>query len=101
MTSGSPSAHGGASVDENERFTRDYKNLEVFRQTAAKDVLIVCHEEGTALGWRTWKLLETKPLRDWFNHSQRLFRESGEGRVCRSLLRQLARTWGTSSSGSL
>ena len=77
MTSGSPSAHGGASVDENECFTRDYKSLEVFRQTAAKDVLIVCREEGTALGWRTWKLLETKPLRDWFNHSQRLFRESG------------------------
>ena len=50
MTSGSPSAHGGASVDENERFTRDYKRLKVFSQTAAKDVLIVCHEEGTALG---------------------------------------------------
>ncbi|CAE7391292.1 unnamed protein product [Symbiodinium natans] len=65
----SSSAHGGASVDENERFTRDYKNLEVFSQTAAKEVLIVCHEEGKVLGWRTWKLLETKPLRDWFNQA--------------------------------
>ncbi|CAE7745969.1 unnamed protein product, partial [Symbiodinium microadriaticum] len=42
---------GGASDKVEERFTRDYKDLEVFNK---------------ALGWRSWKLVDTKTLQGWF-----------------------------------
>ncbi|CAE7472194.1 unnamed protein product, partial [Symbiodinium pilosum] len=57
---------GGASDQTSERFSRDYKDADVFSNKEAKELLIVCHNEGKALGWRTWKLLETKTLHGWF-----------------------------------
>ena len=57
---------GGASDKVEERFTRDYKDLEVFNKVQAKQLLIVCHNEGKALGWRSWKLVDTKTLQGWF-----------------------------------
>ncbi|CAE7857083.1 unnamed protein product [Symbiodinium microadriaticum] len=57
---------GGASDKAEERFTRDYKDLEVFNKVQAKQLLIVCHNEGKALGWRSWKLVDTKTLQGWF-----------------------------------
>jgi len=57
---------GGASDKVEERFTRDYKDVEVFNKVQAKQLLIVCHSEGKALGWRSWKLLSTKTLQGWF-----------------------------------
>mmetsp|Transcript_13851 Transcript_13851/g.23993 ORF Transcript_13851/g.23993 Transcript_13851/m.23993 type:complete len:223 (-) Transcript_13851:123-791(-) len=58
---------GGASSDKAECFERDYKDVDVFNNVLASQILIVCHEEGKVLGWRTWKLLETKSLHSWFN----------------------------------
>jgi len=57
---------GGASDKVGERFTRDYKDVDVFNKVQAKQLLIVCHNEGKALGWRSWKLVDTKTLQGWF-----------------------------------
>ena len=65
---------------------RDNTNLEVFSQTVAKDVLIVCHEEGKVLGWRTWNS-GTGSIKPTLVPGV-----CNKGTMCRSLLRQLART---------
>jgi hypothetical protein len=59
----STSALGGADdVDT----LKDYKNLEAM-QVPAEKVLIIVHEEGTAIGWRAWQSEgTTKSLQQYF-----------------------------------
>ena len=58
---------GGATSDPMLSLTQDFKDPVVFSSVVATDVLIVVHNEGTALGWRTWELVNTdEPLSYYF-----------------------------------
>ena len=57
---------GGASTSMDDALTSDYKDLVSFSLTA-KQILVVVHEEGTALGWRTWDAVTPQSLLSIFN----------------------------------
>ena len=58
---------GGATSDVNQKYTRDFKDTDVFTNIVVDKILIVVHEEGVALGWREWKLYTHKTLHTWFS----------------------------------
>jgi hypothetical protein len=61
---------GGASSDESNALTQDYKNPTVFSTGVVKEVLVVVHDEGDMLGWRRWRATQShSSLRDYFTAS--------------------------------
>lgn len=63
----SATALGGASSDRADALTRDFKDLAVFSDVIATQLLIVVHEEGCpALGWRKWALTTPRTLQGLF-----------------------------------
>jgi hypothetical protein len=58
---------GGASGNEDDAFTQDYKNLEVFNDGQVTEILVVVHDEGEMLGWRRWRATgDHSSLHDYF-----------------------------------
>ena len=51
----------------NQKYTRDFKDTDVFTNIVVDKLLIVVHEEGVALGWREWTLYTHKTLHTWFS----------------------------------
>lgn len=45
---------GGATSDSSAALSQDYKNPDVFNAEGLEKVMIVVHDEGELLGWRTW-----------------------------------------------
>ena len=51
---------GHGTVDGH--YSGDYKNLEVFRDLPGSSILIVAHDEGAVLAWRSWKIATPQTL---------------------------------------
>merc|ERR1719162_1445533 len=63
-------ALGGASSDEASALTQDYKNPDIFNSGMVDEVLVVVHDEGHMLGWRSWRATGNHyTLRDYFTAS--------------------------------
>ncbi len=43
-------------------FTADYKNASVFAELPAQDLMIMVHEEGTEVAWRSWNLAQARTM---------------------------------------
>ena len=76
----SGSALGGASSNPASALTGDFKDRNVFNATPVRQLLVVVHAEGRALGWRGWSTTGTSRRRlcdsedQSFGHHDAIFR---------------------------
>ena len=71
-------ALGGASSEPTVALTGDFKDLHVFNSTPVRQLLIVVHEEGGALGWRGWTInsdYSGLPMVDFFSKGANVCRD--------------------------
>ena len=73
----SPAKMGGASFKSEDRYSKDYKNLEAYNAAATR-LLIVVHQDNKVKGWRSWNLAKPgNSLGSYFDSSTtpQLYRE--------------------------
>jgi len=61
---------GGATDVPSKSLTQDFKNATLFNSIPVSEILIAVHDEGRALGWRSWSLTSSsKTLMAYFTEA--------------------------------